>query len=185
MARLERLDGFADGGVLREGEHIGRHDAAGGIGVVAEEGIDLGGLLALPRGEDALGALLVEAVEEVGGIVGGDVVEDLDELVVAELCEDDVLLEGVELGEHLALLVQFGDQPEEGHLLTIGELPEDEGDVGGVTPLQDLDEVPLGASSEELANTVDQDGLSLTHRVLPSPEGGKRKRSRLADSARR
>ena len=48
VARLERLDRLAAGGGPGECEDVGRHDAAGGVFVVGQQGVYLIGVVALP-----------------------------------------------------------------------------------------------------------------------------------------
>jgi len=66
----DRRQGGADGGVGSYAHVIGRHQAAGAVLVIGEEGLDVGGLLGLHPRDDLLGDVVLQILQGVGGGAG-------------------------------------------------------------------------------------------------------------------
>ena len=111
----QAIDGIGDGRCCRQGHELGRHDTTGGVLLVAQQVADGALLLDAHEAQELLGLLVIELVDEGGGVVGvhqgqhrgrvaiGQALEHLGhELVVIELGDGLGGLRRVELGEDLA-----------------------------------------------------------------------------------
>ena len=93
----EPLEGLADRDVGRQGDVVGRHDRAGGSGLIAGQPADVLALGLGEVGEDDVHEVLVEPVDQVGPLVVRHVVQELgappgrhglDDPVLAARCPD-------------------------------------------------------------------------------------------------
>ena len=120
----------------RQDDRLRRHEAAGGVLVVAQQAPDVGRLVRVHQGEQLLGLLLRQLGEQVGGVVRLHGLEDVGRPLVLDLGQDR-------------------------DLVVLGQLLEDVGEPLVVQRRRDLE----AALRRELVDDVGEVGrLELVHR---------------------
>ncbi len=125
------------GHVLGHGGDLGRHDAAGGLLLVAEKPADRARVLDAHEAQQALGLVVGQVADDVGRVVGVHLGEQVGRAALGQVVDDVGLVLVFELRDRVGgrLVVQV---LEDRGALGGGELLEDVGDVGRVQLVQAL-----------------------------------------------
>ena len=127
----EPLEGLADGDVRGQGDVVGRHDRAGGAGLVAGQPADV---LALGLGQERehrVDHVLVEPVDQVGPLVVRHHVEQLGGLLRRHRLDEADLAVGLEVAEDLGAIAR-GQDAEQGVAVVGLEVLDHLGEPAGV-----------------------------------------------------
>ncbi len=160
LVAADQRERLGDRRVGRQHDRLARHEAAGGVGTVLQQGADVLGLFGLHEVEQLLGPRVGQLAEQVGGVVGLHRVEDVGGALVAELLEDVHLLVLGHLLERVgeALVGELlGDFD---HAL-VGQVEQRVGEVGGPQ---------VGVRGDELLGGLRLAGLLLLAHLRPVRE---------------
>ena len=146
---LYSLDGLFGGCLIGEGEEIGRHDTARGVLLVAEEILDLLGLLLRHQAQDLLGQLLRQFADEIGPIVGGHRLEDFRYAMLVHSLQELGAAGLVDLAQYLRRCFGVLDEIEDNPLFPLVEVVEEVGDIGGMGLGDDPFQVSRGLPTDE------------------------------------
>jgi hypothetical protein len=149
------LDRLRDGGLLADGDELGRHEPARRALLVLEELLDLLGLLLLHQLEDFLGLLLGQLLDDVRHVLGRHPVQDAGDLDFGKRADQLAQRGIVELGEHFARVLR-AQQAEDANLVLGRQLADDARHVGLVRVLQEVGEPLVAALAEKLLDRFAQ-----------------------------
>ncbi len=103
LAAAHRLERVAGRGRAPQQDEVRAHQAAGLVGVVAEQRAHLHAVADRQQRQHRLASLLVELAEDVRRVVGRHAREDLSDLRIGAVLEELLLVVVVELLEHVRL----------------------------------------------------------------------------------
>ena len=154
-----QLEGLADGDVRGERDVVGRHDRAGGAGLVAGQPADI---LALGLGQERehrVDHVLVEPVDQVGALVVRHQVEQLGRLLGRHRLDEPDLAVVVEVAEDLGAVARRQDA-EQGVAVVGLEVLDHLGDPAGVVLGEEVAQAGDFAVADQLAEVGHQERMS-------------------------
>ena len=161
----------------RQGDVVGRHDRAGGPGLVARQPANVLAFGLGEVGEHDIDELLVEPVDQVGPFVVRHVVQQLGRLLGRHGLDDPVLALGAEVAQDLGAVARQQD-PEQG-VAVLGLQVLDQ--LGGPPRVLVLDEFAQGgdfAALDQLAQVGHQERVSHQPTSLSQSSSGDRSMGR-------
>ena len=155
--RLNGGDRLAGGQFLREREHIGIHQTAGGLLFVFEQVADAAAGLRPNQLEHHRAQVGSQPFEQRRRIVGRDFLNELGDLLGRSPRQELGALLGAELAQrfHAEPAVLLDDDVERGVALAFGKLGKDLGQIGGMLFLEQVQEIGGRAHAQQSAHRLD------------------------------
>jgi len=158
---LDLLDGVSDTHLVVQGHEVGGHQAAGRIGVVLEQLVDLLPIRFFHALADFVGNLLGQRFQDVRGVVLVHLLDDGDHVLGSQSLDQVNHDRLVELAQKLADDGGLRDDVENVAAFFRGKMAENDGEIGRMGLVDQLEEVIDGIATVQAA-----DGIEDNHRFV-------------------
>ena len=173
----EAVEGLADGDVRRQGDVVGRHDRAGGAGLVAGQPADVLALGLGQVGKHGVDDVLVEPVDQVGPFVVRHEVEQFGRLLGRHGLDEPDLALGAEVAQDLGAVARQQD-PEQGVAVLGLQVLDQLGDPPRVLVLEEFAQGGDFSALDQFAEVGHQERISHQPTSLSQSSSGDRSMGR-------